>query len=246
MRAKGRSRSQPNKSSGPQPKAAARSAQPPSRKRPQSSMKRSQRRGGTSPGGLLGSSRANASAHARGAPPSYSTMAARSSWHRSKCQAAGSKFCVSVCPPAKVAKVAKVAARLRFPFRRFSSFSGFSSRPPSFLIFEEGARIELGERGSRHAFTPYNAPHLAAENAVNLPRGDGRKPSVIDQYGDGAVSARPVSDRVRATLIDVRQRHERLVPTCLQPRQQLLRFAKFTAHAACAEQPHGLGRVMLR
>jgi len=51
MRAKGRSRSHPNRSSGPQPSAAATAQNGLSRNRPTSSTNRSQRLGGTSPGG---------------------------------------------------------------------------------------------------------------------------------------------------------------------------------------------------
>ena len=54
-------------------------AQPSSRNRPQSSMKRSHRVGGMSHGVRAGSSRASASAQALGAPPSYSITLARSS-----------------------------------------------------------------------------------------------------------------------------------------------------------------------
>jgi len=79
-RVNGRFRSQPNRWNGPQPRAAAFPAHPASRNRAQSSIKRSQRFTGTSAGGLLGFSRAKPSAQARGAPPSYSMMAAHSSW----------------------------------------------------------------------------------------------------------------------------------------------------------------------
>ena len=80
VRANGLSRLQPNRSSGPQPSASARAAQPSSMNRPQSSMNRNHRVGGTSQGGWAGSSRASASAQARGAPPSYWMVAARSSY----------------------------------------------------------------------------------------------------------------------------------------------------------------------
>jgi len=63
MRANGRSRSQPTRSKGPQPSAAACAAQR-SRKRPTSSTKRSRRLAGTSPGGRSGSSRAKPAAQA--------------------------------------------------------------------------------------------------------------------------------------------------------------------------------------
>src|SRR5205085_5109607 len=80
IRANGLSRLQPNRSSGPQPSASARAAQPSSMNRPQSSINRNHRLGEMSQGGgRAGSSRASASAHSRGAPPSYSAMAARSS-----------------------------------------------------------------------------------------------------------------------------------------------------------------------
>src|SRR5437764_651318 len=79
IRAKGLSRLQPNRSSGPQPSASARAAQPSSMNRPQSSINRNHRLGGTSQGGQAGSSRASASAQTLGAQPSYSAMAARSS-----------------------------------------------------------------------------------------------------------------------------------------------------------------------
>ena len=78
-RADGLMRSQPNKSSGLQPSASARSAHPSSRNRPQSSIKPSHRFGETSQGAQAGSSRASASAQRREAPPSYSATAARSS-----------------------------------------------------------------------------------------------------------------------------------------------------------------------
>ena len=52
---------------------------PPSRNRPTSFMNCSQRRSGMSPGGRSGSSRAKAVRPFRDAPPSYSTIAARSS-----------------------------------------------------------------------------------------------------------------------------------------------------------------------
>jgi hypothetical protein len=78
IRANGLSRLQPNRSSGPHPSASARAAQPSSRNRPQSSMKRNHRVGGISQGGQAGSSRARASAQTLGAPPLCSAMAARS------------------------------------------------------------------------------------------------------------------------------------------------------------------------
>jgi len=55
-------RSQPNSSNGPQPSAAACIANPPSRNRPISFTNCSQRRGGTSPAGRSGLSRANQNA----------------------------------------------------------------------------------------------------------------------------------------------------------------------------------------
>ena len=65
----GRSRSQPNKSIGSQPSAAAFSPHPPSKNRPMSRMKVCHHFTGTSPGGRLRSSRESPSTQARGTLP---------------------------------------------------------------------------------------------------------------------------------------------------------------------------------
>jgi hypothetical protein len=70
MRAKGASRSQPNRSNGPQLNAAATAQNGLSRNAPTSSINRTHRFGGTQAGGLSGSSRAKPSAQARGILPS--------------------------------------------------------------------------------------------------------------------------------------------------------------------------------
>jgi hypothetical protein len=58
-----------------------------------------------------------------------------------------------------------------------------------------------------------NAPDLTAESAVNHAGGSGNKRSVIAQYVDGTAGACLVADRVRAALVDIRQRDHRLTPT---------------------------------
>src|SRR5262249_27425173 len=71
-------------------------------------MKVTHRFDGTSAGGLLRSSRASASAQTRGAPPSYSAMAARSSSASAQAPGDDSQFRSSRSLSPKVSKAPKV------------------------------------------------------------------------------------------------------------------------------------------